>query len=345
MARTKYSILALDGGGIRGVIPAAVLDAIEQRLGRPAYELFDLVAGTSTGGIIALGLTVPGRGGAAFTAADLVRLYRDHGDQIFPRPTFAGRLRTGWGWADVRYRAEPLEELLRDRFGTVKLSQALREVVIPSYDLSKPAPFFFKRKYARDESHHWDVEMWRAARASSAAPTYLDPAQLPAFEDEGDHALVDGGVFANNPAACAYVDALDLWPGDAQMHVVSIGTGQPPEVPGRGNIPIPYQRARRWGLMRWARPIVDVVFDGAADAVEYQMLRLCRHGDEATPRYFRLQSSLPTASHRLDDASPRNLDALLRDAAALLREKAAELDSVCAALAAVAADRDAMAVP
>jgi predicted acylesterase/phospholipase RssA len=343
--REKYSILAVDGGGIRGVIPARVLEAVEERLGRPISSLFDLIAGTSTGGIIALGLTRPGAGAGtpAYTASDLLSLYRDHGREIFPDSILL-KVRTLGGLADPHYPAEPLEELLQDRFGATKLSDALTEVVIPAYDLSGPSPFFFKRTYARDEAHSWDVDMWLVARATSAAPTYFDPARLPAFADEerdADHALVDGGVYANNPAASAYADALDLWGHEVEIQVVSIGTGLAPQQPGRGAIPVAYEDALSWGLARWAQPVLEVVFDGVAKAVEYQMIRLCRHAEGASPRYHRMQSSLPTAASALDDASERNVERLVADAETLLHEDAATFDAICEALEAVAADRDA----
>jgi predicted acylesterase/phospholipase RssA len=345
MTRSRLSILAVDGGGIRGIIPARILQELEARMGRPAAELFDLVAGTSTGGIIALGLAAPGPGGRpAFGAGDLLELYREHGRDIFPQ-SLLGRVRSLAGMAGPRYPVAPLEGLLRERFGATMLSEALTEVVVPGYDLSGPSPFFFKRRYAQDAAHAWDVPMWLVARATSAAPTYFEPAELPAFEGEGAHALVDGGVFANNPAAAAYADALELAAGpETEIHVVSIGTGRPRDAArDTGTIPVSYAHALSWGLARWARPMLDVVFDGVAKTVEYQMTRLCRHADEegGAPRYHRLQSELPTASHAMDDASPRNVERLLADADALLASPDGEagLAAVCTALEHVAEDR------
>ena len=332
----KYRLLALDGGGIRGIIPGRILQEIETRTGRPIADLFDLVAGTSTGGILTLGLTAPGEDGKPLnSAADMLGLYLEHGAEIFPDSILLD-VKSLWGLADVRYSAAPLEKLLDGHFGETLLSQALTEVVIPSYDLTKPGPFFFKREYARSEKHAWDVPMAKVARATSAAPTYFDPARLPAFEDEGDHALVDGGTFANNPAISGYVDALRLWGADAQIHVVSIGTGLPPQVPGSGPLPVGADSADGWGLARWARPILEVVLDGAAKAVEYQLTQIASADQAAsTDRpllYNRLQSDLPTASHSLDDASEENRNALLADANAVIAEATKEIDEICASL-------------
>jgi predicted acylesterase/phospholipase RssA len=340
-ARKRYSVLAVDGGGIRGIVPARVLQAIEARMQQPVSALFDLVAGTSTGGLVALGLTKPASddpAAPAYTAADLVNLYLDHGGEIF-HSSLAHRIATAGGVFGVRYPAGPIEAVLADRFGDTMLSQALTEVVVPSYDLSGPAPFFFKRRYGRDDPA-LDVEMAVAARATSAAPTYFEPAAVAPFPGETrPHALVDGGVFANNPAVSAYAEALDLWRDQVEIQVVSIGTGQPPQEFGRGRIPVPYAKARHWGLAHWARPVLEVVFDGVADASEWQLKRLCRHADGDSPRYHRLQSPLPTANHALDDASKDNLERLLADAETLLDAERATLEGICDALHETAADR------
>jgi predicted acylesterase/phospholipase RssA len=342
MPRHQYSLLAIDGGGIRGVIPARVLQEIETRLSRPVCELFDMIAGTSTGGIIALGVTLPKPDGKtpANRAADLLELYVDHGSQLFPDSILL-KIRTLGGLADVRYQTAPLENLLQSRFGDANLSDALTELTVPSYDLSKPGPFFFKRRYTEQDAA-FDVKMWQVARATSAAPTYFEPMPIGAFKNEGEHALVDGGVFANNPAVAAYADAVELWGQDAEIFVVSLGTGEPPAThPQHGGIPVDFGDAQHWGLARWAHPMLEVVFDGIAKAVEYQMLRLCEA--QGTLRYHRLQSPLPTADHAMDDASSENIAKLLADAETLLRSESKTVDDICSVLAAVAADRDAAA--
>jgi uncharacterized protein len=342
--RTRFSLLAVDGGGIRGIIPARVLQEIERHFQRPICDLFDLVAGTSTGGIIALGLTKPRDRTRTpeFSAADLLALYRDHGAEIFPQSLWRKAWTVG-GLGGVKYSAKPLEALLRDRFGPTMLSQALIDVCVPSYDLSRPGSYFFKRSYALEETERWDVPMALAARATSAAPTYFDPARIGA-----DNALVDGGVFANNPAVSGYADALDviashpdIYADDVEIHVVSIGTGQPPQTAARGGaIPVGWSHANGWGLARWARPVLDVVFDGVAEAAEYQLRRLCRHENGNAPRYHRLQSQLPTASGALDDASRQNITALEADAELLIHEEKHTLHDVYAGLTDVLADRE-----
>lgn len=299
---------------------------------RPICELFDLVAGTSTGGILALGLTKPdANGGPAFTARDMSELYLNDGTRIFPHSVFR-EVTTLHGLADARYPAGPIEQILAERFGDTMLSEALVEVVIPSYDLSAPGPYFFKREYARNEAEDWDVPMALVARATSAAPTYFDPAVLPSPGGHDDHALVDGGTFANNPALSGYVDALRLNTEAERILVVSIGTGLPPQRPGSGPIPIEADQVRHFGLERWARPIMEVVLDGVPKAVEYQMAAI-QTANQKELSYHRLQSHLPTASHALDDASPENCEKLVADAKSLIAGSAEKLQQIYGELA------------
>jgi predicted acylesterase/phospholipase RssA len=331
MGSECYRVLGLDGGGIRGLIPAYVLKEIETRTGRPISELFDLVAGTSTGGILALGVTKPDeKGKPQFSASDMCELYLNDGTTIFPH-SFLQEVKTLHGLADARYPAAPIERILAQRFGGTMLSQALTEVVIPSYDLSAPGPYFFKREYAANEAEDWDVRMALVARATSAAPTYFDPAVLPSAQGRGDHALVDGGTFANNPTLSGYVDALRLGKEAPRIVVVSIGTGLPPQTPGSGPIPIEASKVADFGLAKWARPILEVVLDGVPKAVEYQMHAIQEANPDALG-YYRLQSALPTASHALDDASPENCSKLVADAEALIRESAETLEQIYAEL-------------
>jgi predicted acylesterase/phospholipase RssA len=340
--RKQYTVLTIDGGGIRGIIPARVLQALEEGTRRPVSELFDMIAGTSTGGIIALGLAKPRNGTRepANRAVDLVQLYLDHGPELFPHSA-SRDLSSGHGMTRPRYPHEPLEDLCKQRFEDTMLSDALIEVVVPSYDLSLPGPFFFKRSYTHQDQD-WDVEMWRVARSTSAAPTYFEPACVSAFKGEGEHALVDGGVYANNPAVAAYSDATQLWLG-AEIHVVSIGTGHPPQDRAEaGRIPVAYDHARHWGFVNWALPMLDVVLDGVAKAVEWQMERLCE--TQGALHYYRLQSPLPTASHAMDNASKDNLGKLVADAETLVHDQSANLDAICSMLTAVAAERDSTAV-
>lgn len=306
-------VLAIDGGGIRGIIPAVVLSELERRAGQPVHRMFDLVAGTSTGGILALALT---RARAPLSAAELVRLYEQDGPRIFSR-SLLRRIRSADGVLDEKYSAEALEDALERRLGDARLSEALSEVLVTTYDTAARRPFFFKSTRARERSDR-DVPIRVAARATAAAPTYFEPLALAVGGRE--RSLIDGGVFANNPAMSAYAEARRE-DGDEEPFVLSLGTGEQIR-------PLPFEQVRDWGLLRWARPIIDVVFDGQSDAADYQLRHLL--GER---RYVRLQTRLTDANDDLDDASARNIAALRRHGERLVARSDAALERVLAAVA------------
>ncbi|HEV2062203.1 MAG TPA: CBASS cGAMP-activated phospholipase [Solirubrobacteraceae bacterium] len=292
-------LLSIDGGGIRGIIPALVLADLERRTGRRTADLFDLVAGTSTGGILACALTIPG----AKPASDVVRLYRERGPRIFRRSLWQ-RVSSVEGLVDEKHDARELVRALRDELGDARLSDATTRVLVTAYDLVARTPYFFK-SWRPDR----DAAMVDVAHATAAAPTYFEPVAL------DGRSLVDGGVFATNPAMCAYAEARRLEPR-RDCYVVSLGTGEQTR-------PIPHERAAAWGLVEWVRPLVDVVFDGVADAVDYQLRHVCADGE-----YVRLQTVLDRASDDLDDAGERNLRLLTEQARDLIAREEATLAEV-----------------
>lgn len=319
-ARERATILAIDGGGIRGIVPAMVLAEIEARTGRRVCELFDLVAGTSTGGILALGLTVPGEGGAPrWRATDLVDLYEREGPRIFSA-SLLREIETVGGVLDERYPAGPLDQALARYLGEARLADALADVLVPAYEIERRIPFFFKSARARSDPDY-DFPMRDVARATSAAPTYFPPERIEAAPPADYFALVDGGTFANNPAMCAYAEARRDG-ADPDILLVSLGTGELRR-------PIPYDEARDWGLLGWARPLLQIVFDGVSLTIDFQLEQLL-----GPTRYHRLQTPLDQASDDLDDASPENIRALKLTAERLISERAEELEALCEELAA-----------
>jgi hypothetical protein len=322
-------VLSIDGGGIRGLIPALVLAEIEDRTGKPTCELFDLIAGTSTGGIIALGLAMPGVDGPKYSARDLARLYEDKGHDIFFLPAWH-RIRSGDGTLEEKYPSEGVETVLKEYFAGARLKAALTEVFVTSYEIERALPFFFRSQRAKQDASY-DFSMWQVARATSAAPTYFEPFKLAATTSDEFYALVDGGVFANNPAMCAYVESrmrLDSddppAPPDSEILFVSLGTGQLTRA-------LRYEEAKAWGLLGWARPILDVVFDGVSDTVDFQLTELLEPRD-GKKRYYRFQVPLEKDEAAMDDAGDRHLQALRRLAGSIVRDNDTVLDNLCTRL-------------
>jgi predicted acylesterase/phospholipase RssA len=316
-------ILSIDGGGIRGVIPAIVLTKIEERTGRPICRLFDLIVGTSTGGIIALGLTAPnGDGEPVNSAAEILDLYAEEGERIFSRSIWH-RTRAFGNALEEKFPAGPLEEVLEKYLGKTRLSEALTDVLVTAYEIETRTPWFFSSRKAQKDSA-WDFPMTKVARATSAAPTYFEPLKLETPSTVDYWTLVDGGVFANNPAMCGVAEAMGEY-GRSDLLVVSLGTGQ---LTRR----IPHDEAKNWGLLGWARPILDVVFDGVSDTVDYQVKKLCE-SKEGVRSYYRFQTALEIGKDDMDDASPTNIHALKLVGETIVETSGADLEELCETLA------------
>jgi uncharacterized protein len=322
---SPYRILSIDGGGIRGLIPAVVLDRVEQRVGRPIAECFDLIAGTSTGGIIAVALTRAGEDGRPrWSAAELIKLYESQGPRIFDRSLFQA-LSSGFGIEDEKYPRANLEAALDHYLGDARLRDALTDLLIAAYETEQRFPFFFKRRKARDDPAY-DFPIADVAYATSAAPTYFEALKLETADTVDYFSLIDGGVYASNPAMCAYAEARRYNP-ERPMMMVSLGTGELTRS-------LPYDEIKDWGLREWIwphTPILSVMFDGMSDSVDYQLNQVL---DERL--YFRFQPKLDLAKDDLDDASPENLRALKLQATRLLADPddAARFERMCELLAA-----------
>jgi patatin-like phospholipase/acyl hydrolase len=327
----RFRVLSIDGGGIRGLIAARVIARLEELISAAAGEdrrmadCFHMFAGTSTGGLLALGLSAPDPADPSrprLSGSDLVELYESEGPRIF-----GDRLRkllSLGGWIGPKHPEARLERALRERFGEVRLSEALRELLVTSYDMTEPGPHFFKRWRAR-QSEERDVPLVDVGLSTSAAPTYFPSRGV------GGRALVDGGLFAANPAVAAVVEALkrrdtephDLRAGD--LLVVSLGTGQH-ETGYRQS------QVRGWGRIGWIVPrrrdpaLIAAFLDGQSDAADHWAGVLLGNG------YFRFQIKLPVSTP-LDDASPRALGQLNEAADRLLADQDERLREVAERLA------------
>lgn len=300
----RWRILCIDGGGILGLIPAVILAEIEARAGKLAGQLFDLVAGTSTGGIIASAAA------AGIPASRVVDLYRQRGREIFSKSLWH-RLATGWGLWGPQYGAKGIEVALADVFGDLMLSDCTAELLVPAYDIGARAPLLFKSSKAREPRRNCFLR--DVCRATSAAPTYFPPARI--ASQAGDMAtLVDGGLYANNPAALALPQAAKAG-RLGEVFMVSLGTGDI-------NQPYLYSDAKGWGLAQWARPLIGCMFDGQSDVSSYGC------GVLLGSRYVRLQPAL-AKEQAMDDVSETALETLGAVARGLIAERDAELDRIC----------------
>lgn len=216
-----FKILSIDGGGIKGIFPASVLAKIEEEFcsGASAGEYFDLITGTSTGGIIALGL------GLGIPAKSILDLYTEKGGQIFPRSKGALGMMSNW-WRIKRrflrcsYDRAPLEAALREVFKGELLGSANRRICIPSFEGRYGEVFIFKTPHHPDFKKDWQEGAVDVALATAAAPTFFK-----AYKN-GDRVFADGGVWANNPVMIGLVDALTTTTVERRnVHILSLSCG------------------------------------------------------------------------------------------------------------------------
>ena len=306
-------VLAVDGGGIRGIIPAVILSELQKRLGRELCQTFDLIAGTSTGGIITVGIGTACNNGKPYSPQQLVDLYVQNGAAIFQKNIFTPEREL----VLPKYSPAGLEAVLERFFGDTQFKSALTPLLVSSYDLQSQLPFFFKsHRIAASDDYNWWVR--DIARATSAAPTFFPPFHLQRGKE--DYALVDGGIFVNNPSMAAYIEARKLYPDARKVVVISVGTGDRQDQ-------IKYAQAKDWGLLGWAKQIVPVLMDSVSEAVDYELQNL----PECT--YYRLQvKNLPLAAGEMDNVAPENLATLQTLAKNYLSSQSALLNQICAEL-------------
>lgn len=275
--KNKYFILSIDGGGIRGVIPATVLAKLEEMIRAKRKDegsigdYFDFIAGTSTGGILTCLYLTPSKADpckARFSADTVRNFYLDHGEEIFDLSLWQ-RLKAANGLLDEKYSARELEKHLRKYLGNVTMKELIKPCLVTGYDVRQYRPVFFTQQDAGNPSANYLIR--DVARATAAAPTYFEAA-LPTSLDKIDNEtpVIDGGVFANNPTACALVEVLRKGYGKGHgvkmedIVILSLGTGRKPAT-------ITYKECKDWGLLGWARPLLGIMMEGESQTVDYQM--------------------------------------------------------------------------
>ncbi|AFY36824.1 Patatin [[Leptolyngbya] sp. PCC 7376] len=303
-----YKILALDGGGFRGVMTAQILAKIEAEIsakydGCKLHEYFDLVTGTSTGSLLAAGIAL------GMSAKELLDLYEENGDRIFPsgmrfRRRFTGLLSN----LGLYNNKTGLGKVLEEKFGDVAMGALPDEapvLLIPSYDLTARRTNWFCSNNPKTDPVWYDsVPIWKICTCSSAAPTFFPPFELP-YKDGTERPFIDGGVSVNNPALIGIAHALFLPYRDAvdnppdytlnDLAVLSIGTGESIE-------PFSYKQVRRWGALKWVQRLPDLFLPAPNEvnaAICWQIIR--QESDENAKRVLRLDYALPSREQYMDN--------------------------------------------
>jgi patatin-like phospholipase/acyl hydrolase len=341
---SKFKILSIDGGGIKGIIPCTILKFIEDQIG-PLTNSFDLMAGSSTGGIITMGLTTPTKtGDNAFLAQDMLDLYVKYGNRIFNERegdwvSWISKLLEGTTIGKLLqkpYLSEGIETLLDEKFGDVMLKDALTPLLVTTYEIKRGMPFYFLSRKAQIDSHE-NFKLKDIARATSAAPTYFTPSVIDRKLNE-NLACIDGGVFANNPSILAYGEAKELWKGkttktfipdampsnnDLPFFMLSIGTGNTPKT-------LSIDDVMKYRTQKWIEPLIlNLLTQSVTASTHFTMQQLLPDYTDGTPRYRRLDLQVPEANSNMDDVSEGNINTLLRLGQEYIEENESMLLDIC----------------
>jgi hypothetical protein len=239
-------ILSIDGGGIKGVFPAAFLTVVEETTGKKISDYFDLIVGTSTGGIIALGL------GMGFSAREILEFYEELGPDVFKGNTFMRFLRS---IGISKYDNVALRKALEKKFADKKLGESKNRLVVPSLNLENGEVHVYKTSHHERFQRDYKEKVVDIALATSAAPTYF-----PTYSSASGIPLVDGGLWANNPVGLAVVEAIGVleWPRD-ELKVLSIGCTTEP-------INIKWARRFPMGKAYWGFKVADLFMSAQSSA-------------------------------------------------------------------------------
>lgn len=334
-------ILSIDGGGARGLIPARLLAEIEKQCTclsgkqQRIHEVFDVIAGTSTGAVVALILTKP----KPLTCAEVTQLYAKHAKDFFSATTWH-RLKTLGGWLGPKYPTSSARRALQEVLGTdTELRDTVGEVVIPIYDITKkhcpdpnrhPGTRTFSREDAKNDPQQ-NFRIWEVALAATSAPTYF--ACVPIGNKDVQLRPIDGAVYLNNPAGEGISHAMRIKYPAAYARLVrnqeldntvsrpegilvlSLGTGW-----HEGAIVV--ERAGHWGKLGWASPLFDVMIEAQAEATDMILRPI------PGIRFVRLQPILKE-NVKLDDVSPRAQKTMLEACDRCLVDKKADIEFVC----------------
>jgi uncharacterized protein len=272
---SKFRILCIDGGGLRGIVPLDILKEIEKRSGKRVHELFDMMAGTSTGGLIVSCLTLRKEGTSQplYTLEELSKMYTEYGSTIFPVQGTIGKFfRKANNLVNPKYDDKGIDKVLKKFISGQTIKDAIRPIIVSTYDLNQNQTVFFKSSEA-DEYNLANARIYDICRATSAAPTYL-PAY--SFNFKGQTLTgIDGGVYINNPTMAVIAEISKYGHSGfykksdgskiafEDMSILSLGTGS-----YTGSIS--RQEAVSWGELQWISCITDIMMRGVNQTTDYE---------------------------------------------------------------------------
>ena len=318
--KRKFRILSIDGGGLRGIIPLQVIKQIETLTGEPIHKSFDLIAGTSTGGLLACALTMQDfesveADSRKYTLEDIEKIYRERGSEIFPQINgfFEKKLSSFKKLFKPQFDVSNLESILIEYFNDNRITSCLRPIFISSFNIHRNLPIFFTTREAT-LSQDKNSKLIEICRATSAAPTYFPSHQFQ-YDSEGI-ICVDGGIVMNNPSIGALIEVLGNSDykhyklGDKNLKlddisVLSLGTG-------RANKMIQSSDSKKWGQLKWIKPIIDIS-TGGPSKIAHQQIETIFKSFGLEKNYLRVDIDIDEEFSEMSDSSENTLNYLLKE--------------------------------
>lgn len=311
------NVLALSGGGIRGVIPLYVLQYLEEQTGQPIAKLFDVIVGTSVGSINATALTLPGKKqGSKYQAKDVIALFDKYGPQIF-EIDWTRKIFTVQGKFSPAFSSHQIYQILKQFFGETTLFELNDRVVIPAYDLKSHKPILFYSWGKNGNSPNFYLS--ELVTGAVATPGILPPVLISSVNYAEQFLLLDGALFMNDPSLEAYFIARTLFP-NKPIHLVTIGTGFLDRSP---NLTI--EEASKMGLLEWIPKIILVGLQSREQLTQMQLDILLHDKSSNLIRYNYFNIRIPEEHHNSFNGSVENLRALHRFGKLMVHQNRAEL--------------------
>ncbi|HLP49637.1 MAG TPA: patatin-like phospholipase family protein [Chitinophagales bacterium] len=304
------SILSIDGGGIRGIIPALVLVELERILQQKtndanarAVQHFDLFAATSSGAILASILLFPDESGSKpkFSAQDAVQLYIEHGAAIFHTSPLS-KLLAKVGLLSEKFSPNNMEQIFASYFGETKISQLLKPCLITSYNIELRKAHFFRQHVARQKGNSKDFYVRDACRATCAAPSYFPPAEIYSLS-KTRYPLIDGGIVANDPILAAIIESARISGVDnpSKKIVLSLGTGI-------NSTAYHYDVMRNRSAIRTVPYLLDMMMSSSSEISQFIAKEIFKT-NKLSNHYLRITpTNLSSIDENIDNASSKNID-------------------------------------
>lgn len=310
------NVLSLDGGGIKGIAPARILQEIEERTGKSCSQLFNIASGTSTGGMIASLIAATDENGKAkFSAKDILEIYLNQGSKIFNK-SFLRNIKTGFGIWGAKYSRSFLDKLLKEKLENQKLSQSPIDLFLTTYSIKDQKPIILNTADALKNSEN-DFYLSDAAGATSAAPTYFDPKILSNVNNSKILYAADGGIFANDHEIIAICNIYKKYKTTHNMRLLSLGTGNFSIDPNL----VKYNN----GLIGWIikRNLIASLMDADEEFDHFLISEIFKF------EHYRIQPQFKENKISLDNTSQKNMNLILSLTEKYIKENSKEIDQIC----------------